>query len=231
MASWKSHVRARLQLRDHTEKRPFVGVFSSLSQLEERFEARKQFLGEVKSESQERGAVDVAINTRLLQLQLKESEHFADKLSQTVSDLTSVLYVKEAEVQYWQSRVSQYREEALTLAKGSNGLKATLAQLDFTIECQAKELGALRAERDRVQAELAQARREKDELLQRWMEDKREEADRLNNYNDIQERWQRLTQQLRKHLHKEAKAHVPTVASGATAADAPRSHQDICSVK
>lgn len=87
--------------------------------------------------------------------------------------------------------VSQYRQEALTLAKGRNSLKASIAELDFTAECQAKELGVLRAERGRLEEALAQAWREKDELLQRWMEDKQEEAHRLNNYNDIEERWEK----------------------------------------
>ncbi|XP_056250679.1 autophagy-related protein 16-1 isoform X2 [Seriola aureovittata] len=151
----------------------------------------------------ERGGVEVGKNTRLLQLQLRESEHLAEKLSQTVSDLTTVLYLKEAELQYWQSRVSQYRQEALTLAKGSNTLKATLSEFEFNIECQSKELGALRTEQKGLKEALAQAWREKEELLQRWMEEKREEADRLNQYNDTQERWQRLAKHLRKNLHRE----------------------------
>ncbi|XP_022619454.1 autophagy-related protein 16-1-like [Seriola dumerili] len=203
MGSWKKHVRARLLQRDQTEKLPYVGVFTSLSLLEERFEIRKQILEEVQSKSLERGGVEVGKNTRLLQLQLRESEHLEEKLSQTVSDLTTVLYLKEAELQYWQSRVSQYRQEALTLAKGSNTLKATLSEFEFNIECQSKELGALRTEQKGLKEALAQAWREKEELLQRWMEEKREEADRLNQYNDTQERWQRLAKHLRKHLHRE----------------------------
>lgn len=84
--------------------------------------------------------------------------------------------------------MSKYRQEALTLAKASNGLKATLAEYEFTVECQSKELGALCVEQKRLKEELTQALTEKEELLLRWMEEKREEADRLNNYNDIQER-------------------------------------------
>ncbi|XP_078129889.1 autophagy-related protein 16-1 [Sander vitreus] len=214
MGSWKNHARARLQLRDQTEKLPFVGVFTSLSQLEERFEIRKQILDDVHSKSLERGGLEVGKNTRLLQLQLRESEHLKEKLSQTVSDLTTVLYLKEAELQYWQSRVSHYHQEALTLAKGSNTLKATLSEFEFTIECQSKELAALRTEQKGLNEALAQAWREKEELVQRWMEEKRGDADRLNKYNDTQERWQRLANQLKKHLHREMrKQYVPIVTS------------------
>ncbi|XP_028279744.1 autophagy-related protein 16-1 [Parambassis ranga] len=223
METWKSHVRAGLQQRDHREKLPFVGVFTSLSQLEEMFEIRKQIL-EDQSKSLDRGGVEVGKNTRLLQLQLRESEHLEEKLSQTVSDLTSVLYLKEAELQYWQSRVSQYRQEALSLAKGSNTLKATLSEIEFTAESQSKELAALRIENKRLHEALTQVWTEKERLVQRWMEEKKEEADRLNKYNDTQERWQHLAKQLKKHFQREmVKECVPIVTSSMSTTETPPS--------
>lgn len=84
--------------------------------------------------------------------------------------------------------MSQYHQEALTLAKGSKTLKMTLSDIEFTLECQSKELAALRAEQKGLKEALAQAVREKEELLQRWMAEKREEADRMNKYNDTHER-------------------------------------------
>ncbi|KAM9726629.1 autophagy-related protein 16 [Menidia menidia] len=211
MESWKIHVRGRIQQRDHKEKLPFVGIFTTLSQLEERFEIRKHILEDVHPKSFERGGIEVGRNTRLLELQLKESEHLSDKLSQTVSDLTAVLYLKEAELQHWHSRVSQYRQEALTLAKGNNNLKATLSEFEFTIERQAKELAALHLEQKGLKEALAKANGDKERLLQRWMEEKSEEADRLNRHNDVQERWQHLARQLKRHLHRERKKEcVPT---------------------
>lgn len=89
--------------------------------------------------------------------------------------------------------MSHYRQEALTLAKGSNTLKATLSEFEYTVECQTKELAALRAEQKGLKEASAEALREKEELLQRWMEEKSEEADRLNKYNDMQERWEMLS--------------------------------------
>lgn len=207
-------MRAQLQRRDQTEKVPFAGVFTSLAQLEERFEIRKQIVDDVQSKSLGTGGFEVGKNTRLLQLQLRESEHLEEKLSQTVSDLTAVLSLKEAELQYWQSRVSRYRREALTLAKGSNTLKATLSGLEYTVECQSKELAALRAEQKGLREALARARREKDELLRRWLQEKGEVADRLNKYNETQERWRRLAKPLKKHFHEERrKENVPMVTS------------------
>ncbi|XP_061546410.1 autophagy-related protein 16-1 isoform X2 [Phycodurus eques] len=208
MERWKSHVRARLQLRDQAEKLPYQGVYTTLSQLEERFEVRQQFL--VQATSSE-GGVKVE-NVRLLQLSLRESEHLAEKLSQTVSDLSTVLYLKDAELQHWQSRVSHHRQEALTLAKARNDLKATINQHEYTIERQTKELAALHLEQRSLKEALSQAWREKEDLLRRWMEEKKEEADRLNKYNDAQERWQRVARHLRKHLYRK-KDSEPIVSS------------------
>lgn len=203
MLDWKNHVRCRLQKRDQTEKLPFAGVFTCLSDVQERFEFRNQVLEEVQSKSLEKGAVEDGRHTRLLQLQLRESEHLAEKLSQTVSDLTSVLYLKEAELQYWQSRVSYYHQEALRLAKGSNSLKSTLSDYEFTVECQSKELASLLMEQKKLKEALAAAQRENDELMQRWMERKREEACRVNEYNNTQERWHRVVRYIQKHIHAE----------------------------
>ncbi|XP_077351543.1 autophagy-related protein 16-1 [Festucalex cinctus] len=214
MASWKSHVRAQLQLRDQTEKFPYEGVYTNLSQLEERFEIRQQFLEDIQSTSSEDG-VKIGENVRLLQLGLRESEHLAEKLSQTVSDLTTVLYLKDAELQHWQSRVSHHRQEALALAKASNALKTTLYQHEYTIERQVKELATLHLEQSGLKEALSQARSEKEHLLRRWMEEKKEEADRLNKYNDAQERWQRVARHLRRHLYRNGKKDSKSIGSNA----------------
>ncbi|XP_020494874.1 autophagy-related protein 16-1 isoform X2 [Labrus bergylta] len=214
MSSWRNHVRTSLQQRDRKEKIPYAGVFTCLSQLEERYEIRKHILDDVLCKSLGRGGVDVGKDSRLLQLQLRESEHMQEKLSQTVSDLTTVLYLKEAELQYRQARVSLFRQEALSLARRSNTQRASLSELEHTLECQSKELADLHEEVRGLKKALAEARREKEELLQRWMVEKRVEADRLNKYNDTQERWQRLAKQLKKQLRIEiGKEYAPIVTN------------------
>ncbi|KAM8859408.1 autophagy-related protein 16-1 isoform 3-T3 [Spinachia spinachia] len=241
MASWKDHVRAQLQQRDQAEKVPFVGVFTSLSRLEERFEIRQQIVDDVQSRRSEKwsfitltsgtlwfslacglcvsfsletGGFEVGKNNRLLQLQLRESEHLEEKLSQTVSDLTAVLSLKDAELQHWQSRVSRFRREALTLAKGNNTLRATLSEVEYTAERQSKELAALHAEQKALHQAWAQTWGEKEELLRRWLQEKGEVADRLNKRNETQERWQRSAKPPKKHLHKERRREkVPMVTS------------------
>lgn len=190
---------AQLQQRDETEKVPFSGVFTCLSDVLELLEFRTQTLEDVHSKSLEKEVgVENGRQTRLLQLQLRESEHLGEKLSQTVSDLTAVLYLKEAELQHWQSRVSHYHQEALRLAKGSNSLKSTLSEYEFTVECQAKELASLQKEQERLKEALAHAQRENEQLLQRWMDKKLEEATRVNEYNNTQEKWHRLVRYFKK---------------------------------
>ncbi|KAJ0004696.1 hypothetical protein NQD34_010910 [Periophthalmus magnuspinnatus] len=210
MLGWKSHVRAGLQQRDKAEKLPFTGVFTCLSETQECFEFRNQVLEEIHTKSLEKVGVEDWRQTRLLHLQLRESEHLAEKLSQTVSDLTAVLYLKEAEIQYWQSRVSHYHQEALRLAKGSKSLKSTLVEYEFTVECQSKELASLHKEQERLKEALVQLQRENDRLLQRWMDRRSEEACRVNEYNNTQERWHRLLRYIKKHKETD-KPTVPEV--------------------
>lgn len=85
--------------------------------------------------------------------------------------------------------MSHHRQEAITLAKASNALKATLYQHEYTVEQQTKELATLHVEQSGLKEALSQAWREKEDLLRRWMEEKKQEADRLNKYNDAQERY------------------------------------------
>lgn len=196
---------AGLQQRDLREKVPFVGVLRSLSQMEERLEMRQKILDDFQSKSLEKEGSEAERNVTLLQLCVKESELKAEKLSASVSDLTALLNLKEAELQYWQSRMSQYRQEALTLAKKSNSMKTTLSEFEYVIECQSKELVALRIEQKDLKEALDQNRTEKERLLQRWIEEKSEEADRLNDYNHTQERLQHLAKHVKKHLRREMK--------------------------
>lgn len=86
------------------------------------------------------------------------------------------------------SSVTQYRREALTLTKESHKLKATLSELEFTVESQSKDIKVLRAEQKRLREALAQAQEDRERLMERWIQGRREEADRLNKYNDTHER-------------------------------------------
>ncbi|XP_067084819.1 uncharacterized protein si:ch1073-143l10.2 isoform X1 [Osmerus mordax] len=209
MDLWKSHVRARLFQRDCSQKDPFAGIFNKLSCFAERLELQEEFWnGSCKDDD---GQTDAC--ARRVQLQLKESEHLKEKLSQTVSDLTTVMYLKEAEILYWQSQVSRYRKEALTLAKRANALQANLSDTEFTVEVQAKELAVLRVEQRELREALGGAWREKEDLLERWMEEKREEAERVNKNNDVQDRWHRFSRRLNRHLHREMGKHTVAPAT------------------
>lgn len=56
--------------------------------------------------------------------------------------------------------VSHYHQEALTLAKDRNTLRANLKDTEFTVECHLKQLAALHAEQKELKAALAQAQQE-----------------------------------------------------------------------
>lgn len=76
----------------------------------------------------------------------------------------------------------------MLLARGACRLKNDLSEYEYELECQSKELAALQMEQRTLREELALARQEKEELLERWLEEKREEAERMNKYNAVLER-------------------------------------------
>lgn len=85
-------------------------------------------------------------------------------------------------------RVSRYRSEAVLLAKGTCCLKNDLSEYEYKLECQSKELVALQLEQKTLREELVIAHQEKEELLERWLEEKKEEAERINKHNAALER-------------------------------------------
>lgn len=85
-------------------------------------------------------------------------------------------------------RVNHYRSEAVLLARGASCLKNNLSDYEYKLECQSKELVALQLEQKTLRKELVIAHQEKEELLERWLEEKREEAVRINKHNAALER-------------------------------------------
>ncbi|TSK16151.1 Autophagy-related protein 16 [Bagarius yarrelli] len=149
-----------------------------------------------------------------LHLQLKEEEHVRQKLAQKVSELTSDLYLKEAELLYCHSQISRYRSEALLLAREAGSLKNHLAEYEYQFECQSKELAALGLEKKTLREELEVTCQEKEELLERWMEEKREEAERINKHNAALERWNSYAGRLNKRLYSRLRQQTwPTTKS------------------
>ncbi|XP_062869679.1 autophagy-related protein 16-1 isoform X2 [Trichomycterus rosablanca] len=208
MELWKSHVRAALFKRDCLQKDSFSGLFSQVSRLEELLSLHMSLWEDLERDSK-RSSNTNGIKKRSsekndqpkLYLQLKEGEQVRQKLAQTVSDLTSDLYLKEAELQYCHSQVTRYRKEAVLLAREACSLKNDLSDVGYKVECQSKELAVLRSEHGTLKKEMKMVRQEKEELLERWLEEKQEEAERLNKHNAALERWNHYAGRLNKRLH------------------------------
>ncbi|KAI5629240.1 autophagy-related protein 16-1, partial [Silurus asotus] len=185
MEVWKSHVRAALIHRDCLQKDPFSGLFTKVSSLEEMLSLHMGVWEDLKRDR---------IQSRLLMALYTGGNSswmqtiFLLQLTQKVLDLTSDLYLKDADLQYCHSQVSRYRNEAVLLARGACCLKNDLCEYEYKLECQSKELAALKLEQRTLREELAIARQEKEELLERWLEEKKEEAERINKHNAALER-------------------------------------------
>ncbi|XP_026797774.3 trichohyalin isoform X1 [Pangasianodon hypophthalmus] len=208
MEAWKSHVRAALIHRDCLQKDPFSGLFTKVSRLEEMLSLHMGVWEDMERDRikspNANGVLQCPVeekNPAKLYLQLKEEEQTRQKLAQKVSDLTSDRYLKEAELQYCHSQVSRYRNEALLLAREACCLKNDLSEYEYKLECQSKELAALQLEQRTLREDLVIARQEKEELLERWLEEKREEAERINKHNAALERWNSYAGRLSRRLY------------------------------
>ncbi|XP_073686350.1 autophagy-related protein 16-1 [Garra rufa] len=199
MELWKSHVRAELFHRDCKQKDPFSGLFDKVSRLEEMLAFHVKLWQNMDTcSSKENGSSRCPDEGGSLYLRMNELEFLNQQLKHKISDLTSNMYLKEAELQYCHSQVARYRTEAVVLAQGASCLKADVEEYEYQLECQSKELTALRLEHSSLREELTATNLHNEQLLDRWLEEKKEEAERINKYNATQERWQRLAGRLKK---------------------------------
>ncbi|XP_017344884.1 trichohyalin [Ictalurus punctatus] len=237
MEAWKSHVRAALIHRDCLQKDPFSGLFTKMSRLEEMLNLQMGVWEDLEIDRIQspntNGVLQCPVeekNPLKLYLQLKEEEQVRQKLAQKVSDLTSDLYLKEAELQYCHSQVSRYRTEAVLLARGACCLKNDLSEYEYKLECQSKQLATLQSEQRSLREELALVRQEKEELLERWLEEKREEAERINKHNAALEKWNSYAGRLNRRLYSGPRRQTrPTTNSRVIqrdSADQPSTKQD-----
>ncbi|KAF4081964.1 hypothetical protein AMELA_G00146390 [Ameiurus melas] len=237
MEAWKSHVRAALIHRDCLQKDPFSGLFTKVSRLEEMLSLHMGVWEDLEMDRIQspntNGVLQCPVeekNPLKLYLQLKEEEHVRKKLTQKVSDLTSDLYLKEAELQYCHSQVSRYRTEAVLLARGACCLKDELSEYEYKLECRSKQLATLQSEQRKLREELVLVRQEKEELLERWLEEKREEAERINKHNAALEKWNSYAGRLNRRLYSGPRRQTrPTTNSRVIqrdSADEPSTKQD-----
>ncbi|XP_063059317.1 autophagy-related protein 16-1 [Engraulis encrasicolus] len=200
MEKWRSHVRGELYRRDSLQKDPFAGLLTSLSRSGEKVDLRDKLLDSLQScleRNNGRGAANDDLSVPR-QLALRESEEDILKLRERVRDLTASLYLKDAELQHCYAQVSRFRNEALSFGREMATLKTQVADYEYRLELQSRELRGQRLETEALRTQLATLQHDKEQLLQKWMEDKSMEAKRMNRYNRIQERCHRLTADLLK---------------------------------
>ncbi|KAL4659574.1 autophagy-related protein 16-1-like isoform X2 [Arapaima gigas] len=216
METWKSHVRAELFQRDVLQKDPFSGLFSAYSGLLEKCALRERLWEESQTFSSAGGDSEGQCSQVPSDhyLSLRDSEQDREKLRQTITDLQGSLCLKDAELQYCHSQVSRYRQEAVTLARNSIALQNALSECRVTVEQLWKELEALRSQQRLLLEELREVHREKEQLEERWLQEKRDEAERLNQSNEAQERWQRFAKRLTRHLRKREESQVGAPCAG-----------------
>ncbi|XP_065146726.1 autophagy-related protein 16-1 [Paramisgurnus dabryanus] len=215
MESWKSHVRAELFHRDCRERDPFSGLYNKVSKLEEMLAFHMKLWEDLDTFRSKTNQI-YPDEGGTLYLRVNEVEFLNQQLKQTISELTSSLYLKEAELQYCHSQITRYRTEAVLFAQGASSLKADLEENEYQLECQSKELTALKLEHQTQKEELTALNSQKEQLLDRWLEEKIEEAERINRHNATLERWQRLAGRLKKRSRAWSRPLQPCVANSSS---------------
>ncbi|XP_046716521.1 uncharacterized protein si:ch1073-143l10.2 isoform X2 [Silurus meridionalis] len=199
MEVWKSHVRAALIHRDCLQKDPFSGLFTKVSSLEEMLSLHMGVWEDLK-----RDRIQRLIFSCLVPGVQTQMEYYSAQM-RIQTHRNSMCSSKRNSNS--DKRVSRYRNEAVLLARGACCLKNDLCEYEYKLECQSKELAALKLEQRTLREELAIARQEKEELLERWLEEKKEEAERINKHNAALERWNSYAGRLNRRLNSGSRRH------------------------
>ncbi|XP_064408831.1 autophagy-related protein 16-1 isoform X2 [Latimeria chalumnae] len=134
------------------------------------------------------------------QVELKEAHKARGELAQNVIDLNKTLQLKETEIQDYQVRISRYKHEIAFLSKRCCELESQLRDLQACHEQLQDEHVVLQRTCSAVEERQQRTQQENSELVQRWMQEKTLEAERMNRCNETEERYRKLMGKLAKKL-------------------------------
>ncbi|XP_034773221.2 uncharacterized protein LOC117969368 [Acipenser ruthenus] len=204
---WKDEIRVRLQKRDARQKE-ISSLVQNYSKLQARLALRGSLWEEIRAQHRPEGNQESVLKKWVefleepirLQLELRESRLAQEQLTRSLSELHSVLQLKDEAIQCCHSQLSRCRGDAVSLSRRASALEAGLCEREVELERLSVEHAALRLAHAELEAGLSRAERENSRLLQQIVEEKRGEAERMNEQNEIQERWCKLVMKLQRKL-------------------------------
>ncbi|XP_059164215.1 autophagy-related protein 16-1-like [Physella acuta] len=224
-SNWKAVILSQIQHRNHKQTHPFTSLIQTNSRLFEiatslqtknvHLQVEIEKLKEETLNSHVRGdGINSNVSTHLLeqkvfklQEELTELHKKRGENAQQIIDLTALLQEKEKEMQHKDSMISDMRENNIALKQAKKTLEMAMTELEATNQMLKDEHQALQMAFTALEERYRKAQEDNSDLIQRWMEQKAKDADRMNaeNADFIKARQQRLAQD----LEEAAKEQVP----------------------
>ncbi|KAG2468721.1 A16L1 protein, partial [Polypterus senegalus] len=192
---WKNYIRAELKRRDQ-RRGGYDGLLQAYSKLLERLDVQHTLLEELRAlhstENHDEHTLEIWAKHLgepiQLQLELSEKKLLCKKLTQLNEDLNSSLKLKAEEMQHCHSQMSHYRGEVTSLTFQVSGLKRSLLECELNLKQLCEQYARLQEDHGRQGTALQQAEKANAELLTRYVEEKKVEAERQNMQNEAHER-------------------------------------------
>ncbi|GFO28485.1 autophagy-related protein 16-1 [Plakobranchus ocellatus] len=133
-----------------------------------------------------------------LQEELTEMHKKKGENSQQIIDLTTLVQEKEKELQQKDSMISDMLGKNMALKQAKRNLELSLTELEATNQMLKDEHQALQMAFSALEEKYRKCQDDNNDLVQRWMEQKAKDADRMNaeNADFIKDRQQKLARDL-----------------------------------
>ncbi|XP_060070628.1 autophagy-related protein 16-1-like [Ylistrum balloti] len=236
---WKENLLLQLKCRNKRQKQPFEGLIQSHNKLFENATSLKSKNVHLTLETEKLKEENLSLQIKVesgggsgggnagdknsnlehklykLQEELTELHRKRSENAQQIIDLNTALQEKEKELQAKDNRLSDATATELAMKNAIKNLEHTIMELEATNQMLKDEHQALQLAFTALEEKYRKAQEDNRELVERWMDQKSKDADKLNAENDYVMR--RRQAKLQKDLAEAARENV-SITDGAKTA-------------
>ncbi|XP_069104031.1 autophagy-related protein 16-1-like [Argopecten irradians] len=233
---WKEILILQLKCRNNKERRPFEGLVQSHNKLFENSTSLKSKNVHLTLETEKLKEENLSLQIKVesgggggggnseknsnlehklykLQEELTELHRKRGENAQQLIDLNTALQEKEKELQAKDNRLSDATATELAMKNAIKNLELTIMELEATNQMLKDEHQALQLAFTALEEKYRKAQEDNRELVERWMDQKSKDADKLNAENDYVMR--RRQAKLQKDLEEAARENINVAERGA----------------
>ncbi|XP_066522826.1 autophagy-related protein 16-1 isoform X2 [Hoplias malabaricus] len=217
--TWKRHVVEQLKQRDRVQRQAFEEIIHQYNRLLEKSDLQSVLSERLQTEKYElQNRHDVSpgaesLQQEMAQIRIRHQEELTElhkkrgELAQSVIELNNLIQQKDKEIQSNEAKMLEYQQQISQLEGESRDLRNSLADLERANQTLRDEYDALQITFSALEEKLRKTTEDNQELVQRWMAEKAQEANRLNAENEKDSR--RRQAKLQKELADAAKEPLP----------------------